>query len=82
MAKRMRREPSDPNVLRRFGRRVRAVRVSRRMTQEQLADEAGLDRSYVGGVERGERNVSLGNIARIARALRVPPHKLFTGSEE
>jgi transcriptional regulator with XRE-family HTH domain len=47
------------------------------MSQEQLAHEAGLDRSYVGGVERGARNVSLDNIHRLAKALRVPPRDLF-----
>lgn len=52
-----------------FGNRVREIRVSRGLSQETLAHEAGLDRSYMGGVERGERNVSLDNIYRIARAL-------------
>lgn len=47
------------------------------MTQEDLAEVAGLDRSYVGGVERGERNVSLLNILRLANALRVNPDRLL-----
>jgi transcriptional regulator with XRE-family HTH domain len=47
------------------------------MSQEQLAQKAGIDRSYVGGVERGERNISLDNIAKLAAALKVPPRLLF-----
>ena len=45
--------------------------------QEQLAHEAGLDRSYVGQVERGERNITLDNIHRLAEALRLVPATLF-----
>lgn len=52
-----------------FGARVRELRVARGISQEALAHAADLDRSYVGGVERGERNVSLDYIHRIARAL-------------
>lgn len=61
----------------RFGRRVRQLRKRRRLTQEQLALEAGLDRSYIGQVERGERNISLSNIEKIAKGLRVQLHSLF-----
>ena len=56
------------SVLVRFGRRVRELRKAKGMSQEALALEAGLDRSYVGGVERGERNISLHNIGRLAQA--------------
>jgi ribosome-binding protein aMBF1 (putative translation factor) len=52
-----------------FGRRLRQVRLARRMSQEKLADRASLDRSYVGSVERGERNISLENICKLAAAL-------------
>lgn len=51
-----------------FGRRVREVRAERGLSQEALADLAGLHRTYVGGIERGERNP---NVERIAKALRV-----------
>jgi transcriptional regulator with XRE-family HTH domain len=61
----------------RFGRRVRALRLQRGYSQEAFADVADLDRTYIGGIERGERNVSLINIERLAKALRVPIAQLF-----
>jgi transcriptional regulator with XRE-family HTH domain len=57
------------SVLVRFGRRVRELRKKKGLSQEALALEAGLDRSYIGGVERGERNIALVNIEKLARAL-------------
>ena len=48
------------------------------MSQEELGDLAGLDRTYVGGIERGERNVSALNIAKLAKALKVKPEKLLS----
>jgi len=60
-----------------FGNRVRLLRSDLGLTQEDLALRSDLDRSYIGGVERGERNVSLINIYRIARALGVEPSALF-----
>lgn len=60
-----------------FGARVRALREEQGMSQEALAYAAGLDRSYMGGVERGERNVSLDNIYRIAEALGAAAAKLL-----
>ncbi|HEX4443262.1 MAG TPA: helix-turn-helix transcriptional regulator [Galbitalea sp.] len=54
-----------------FGRRVRSRRSELGISQESLAHDAGLDRSYVGQVERGERNITLDNIYRIADALKV-----------
>ena len=59
------------SVLARFGNRVRELRRKKGLSQEALALEAGLDRSYVGGVERGERNVSLVNIKKLAAAIGV-----------
>ncbi len=56
---------------------MRVLRRQRNLSQEELAFRAGLDRSYVGGVERGERNVSLLNILRLAKALEVPPPELL-----
>ena len=54
-----------------FGRRVRALRTERGFSQEELAHRAGLHYTYVGGIERGERNPALINIGRIATALGV-----------
>jgi len=65
-----------------FGIRVRAIREARGYSQESLADLAHLHRTYVGGVERGERNVSLANIWRIADALEVPPSSLFAKTRD
>jgi transcriptional regulator with XRE-family HTH domain len=64
-------------VRRAFGDRVRTLRLEVGLSQEQLGLESGLDRSYVGQVERGERNLSLENIHRIAKALRTEPAELF-----
>lgn len=61
-----------------FGAGVRALREEQGMPQEALAYAAGLDRSYIGGVERGQRNVSLDNIYRIASALGVTVGVLFS----
>lgn len=60
-----------------FGRRVRQIRESRGWSQERLAAEVGLDRSYVGGVERGERNISLENICKLAKAMDIKPAALL-----
>lgn len=65
-------EPAQADLLIAFGGAVRALRRRRGWSQEEFADRAGLHRTYVGGIERGERNVSLINIGRIAAALDVP----------
>ncbi len=59
------------------GRKVRALRERRGWSQEHLAFEAGLHRNYVGGIERGERNVGLLNLCKIATALGVRPRLLL-----
>ena len=50
-----------------FGRRVREIRKNSGWSQEEFADEVELDRTYIGGIERGERNLALRNIHRIAQ---------------
>lgn len=60
-----------------FGSTVRSLRKSLNISQESLADLAKLDRSYIGGVERGERNISLENIEKISVALNVDIKDLF-----
>lgn len=57
--------------------RIRELRLQKRISQEALADEAGVHRTYMGSVERGERNISLENIVKIARALKVAPANLL-----
>ena len=65
----------DPRIL--FGKRLRELRLECNLSQEKLAELAELHRNYVGGVERGERNVSLLNIVKLAHGLNVRPSKLI-----
>ena len=58
-------------ILKQFGDRVRKLRRKNNWSQEELAKRAGLHRTYIGSIERSERNVSLINIERIAKALKV-----------
>lgn len=67
------------DVLQSFGQRVRALRKQAGLSQEAFADKCGLDRTYVGGIERGERNVALRNIKAIAEALGVSLSELMEG---
>lgn len=69
----------DPDILLQFGQRVRELRKQAGFSQEAFADECGLDRTYMGGIERGERNVALRNIHRIAQALGVSLSTLMEG---
>ena len=61
------------------GARIRLFRTKKALSQEKLAEDCGLHRTYVGAVERGERNISLLNIVAIARALKVKPSDLLVG---
>ena len=60
-----------------FGIALRALREERGYSQEDLAERAGLHRNYVGSVERGERNVALENIVKLAGALSIRTKDLF-----
>ena len=69
---------NDRHFLEQIGFRIRELRSAHRMTQAQLADACGLHRTYIGSVERGERNVAVLNLRRIAKTLRVPLADLFS----
>lgn len=66
-----------PDPLSRFGGHVADLRKQRGWSQERLALESGLARSYLGGVERGKRNIALLNILRLASALECHPSELL-----
>ena len=70
-------EEGQQRVKKRFGARLRQLRKARKMSQEKVALASDLDRSYLGRIERGEINVSLVNIQRIAGALGVEAGELF-----
>lgn len=61
----------------RFGKRIRQLRLAKDLTQEGLAERAGLHPTYIGGIERGERNLGFDNLLKLARALRERPSALF-----
>ena len=62
-----------------FGKRIRQLRQKKKLSQEKYADLCGLHVTYIGGIERGTRNVSLINIVKLARGLGVKPGELFRG---
>jgi transcriptional regulator with XRE-family HTH domain len=68
---------SEKQVLIAFGKRLAALRKTRGWSQEKLALESGIARSYVGGVERGQRNIALINICKLAATLELEPSELF-----
>lgn len=68
-------------TLEQFGLRVRQLRKQAGLSQEKLAELADLHRTYVSGIERGDRNVSLINIVRLAKALHVTSGELLKGIE-
>ena len=62
-----------------LGENIRQMRKAKGLSQEALADMSGLHRTYIGGIERGERNVSIANIVRIAQALNVEASQIVKG---
>ena len=69
----------DNNPKKLFGENVRRLRKNRYWSHEKLAEACGLHRTYIGAIERGERNVSLENIVEITRSLDVSPSALLKG---
>ena len=67
----MQKSSQNQKILQAFGDRVRAIRSDRGISQEHLAELADLDRTYISGVERGIRNISLVNISALAKALKM-----------
>ncbi len=65
------------NIKAEVGRRLRDLREEKGWSQEVLGFQAGLHRNYVGGIERGERNVGVENIAKLAKALKIRPRDLL-----
>lgn len=70
------------DLVSRFGLAVRAARREQGLAQEELSDAAGLDRTYVSGLERGRRNPTLITQERLAVALKRPLHELIRAAEE
>lgn len=65
-----------------LGRAVRDFRAQRRISQEELAHRSGMHRTYLGGIERGERNPSYDNLLRLASGLGVRPSELLSRAED
>ncbi len=71
--------PKRDPVLAALGRNVRRSREEKSLTQEKLAEKAGLDPTYISGIERGLRNPGIKNVARLAKALRLSIGELCKG---
>ena len=70
------------SVLTRFGESIRNERLAKGLSQEELAARAGMHRTYVGMVERAEKNITLNNIEKLAKALGVPITALLKSAEK
>ncbi len=69
-------------ILERFGSQVRKLRLDKNLSQEELAYKAGLHRTYIGMIERGEKNITLVNIEKITKALAINICELFQKTGE
>jgi transcriptional regulator with XRE-family HTH domain len=72
---------ADPELLA-FGAQVRRLRVEQKLSQEELAERSGLHRNYIGGIERGERNVGVKALFALARGLKIDPPTLLASYAE
>jgi len=72
----------DNDILKLVGKRIRSLRKEREMSQELLGEKGGFHYSYIGQIERGEKNISLLNLAKVASALEVSLSQLFTYVDE
>ena len=71
---------TDP-ILRTFGFSLKRLRESKHLTQEELAEKAGIDRTYLSDTERGSRNIGIKNVVKLANALGVSAGELFGGKK-
>lgn len=71
----------DSPLRQNLARNLRALRQNRQLSQDDLADRCGLHRTYIGGIERCERNITLGTLEKIARALEIDPITLLRADE-
>ena len=69
---------TEKNILLQFGKHVKKIRQEKGLSQEQLALIADLDRTYISGIERGKRNVSLINLFKIAKSLDIPTYEIIS----
>ncbi len=67
----------EKNYLEQIGNRIRELRIEADLSQEKLAFSCDLDRTYIGSVERGERNISVLNLSKIAKALKIKTTELL-----
>ena len=70
---------AQKNIQQKLGKKIRAIRTVAGLSQEQLGELTGLDRTYISGIERGVRNPSISNIEKIARALSVKVSDIMSG---
>ena len=72
----------EKEILIALGLKIRSVRLSLNLSQEELAEACGIHRTYVSSLERGERNISMLNLIKICKAINFPPEKILEGFYE
>lgn len=73
--------PKEQELLNQIGKRIRLIRLNSGLSQEKLAFACNLDRTYIGSVERGERNISVINLCKISSALKIDSYQLLKPEE-